>query len=85
MYNRNGWKLFSCYQILESTSAVTKSASTLSSLIEYTLGDFVAAIYEVDCHVYMGTIAEVDEPDSEVVFSIFKIRFTNLLLATEVR
>ena len=43
-YNYDGWKSFSRSEISESASTVTESVSTLSSLIKYALGDFVAAI-----------------------------------------
>ena len=37
----------------------------LSSLIEYAPGDFVAAIYEVEHHVYIGTVVKIDESDNQ--------------------
>ena len=48
---------------------ITKSASALSSLIEYALGDFVADIYEVDHHIYKGTVVKINESDNEVLVS----------------
>ena len=68
-HNCNGWKSFSHFQILKSTSIVTESAPTSSSLIEYALGDSVAAIYEVDHHVYIGTVVEIEESNNEVLVS----------------
>ena len=63
-YNCDECKSFSRSQILEFASTVSKSASISSSLIEYTLGYFVAAIYEVEHHVYVGTAVEIDESDN---------------------
>ena len=55
-----------------SLHQITKSASTSSSLIEYALGDFVAAIYEVDPHVFIGTAVKIDETDNEVLVSFME-------------
>ena len=63
-YNCYECKSFSRSQILEFASTVSNSASISSSLIEYTLGYFVAAIYEVEHHVYVGTAVEIDESDN---------------------
>ena len=59
--------------VFSFTSTVTECASTLSSLIEYALGDFVAAIYEVDHLVYIGTDVEIDESDIEVLVSFMEL------------
>ena len=48
-----------------SPHQIIKSASTLSSLIEYAPGDFVAAIYEVEHQVYIGTVVKIDESDNQ--------------------
>ena len=48
-------------KISESISNVTESASTLSSLIEYVLGDFIAAINKDGHYVYIGTAVEIDD------------------------
>ena len=46
---------------------ITKSAFTLSSLIEFALRDFVVDIYEVDHNIYMGTVVKINESDNEVL------------------
>ena len=46
---------------------ITKSASTLSSLIEFALRDFIVDIYEVDHNIYMGTAVKINESDNEVL------------------
>ena len=51
---------------------ITKSASTLSSLIEYALRDFVADIHEVDRHVYIGTVVKINESGNEVLVSFME-------------
>ena len=51
---------------------ITKSASTLSSLIEYALGDFVADVYEVDHYVYIGAVVKMNESDNEVLVSFME-------------
>ena len=48
-----------------SRHQITNSASILSSLIEYALGDFLAAIYEVDHHVYIRTVIKIDKSYNE--------------------
>ena len=55
--------------VFSFTSTVTECASTSSSLIEYALRDFVAAIYEVDHLIYIGTDVEIYESDIEVLVS----------------
>ena len=41
-------------------------------MIEYALGDFVAAIYEVDHHIYIGTVVKIDESHNEVLVSFME-------------
>lgn len=55
------WILRITVKISESISNVTESASTLSSLIEYALGDFIAAINKDGHYVYIGTAVEIDD------------------------
>lgn len=43
-----------------------------SSLIEYALRDFVEAFYEVDHHMYIWTVAEIDKLDNEVLVSFMQ-------------
>ena len=71
-FNCDWWKSFACSQISKSTSTVTECASTSSSLIEYAIGDFVAAVYEFDHLVYIGTVVEIDESDNEVLVSFME-------------
>ena len=71
-YNCDGWNSFSCFQISDFASTVNKSVFTSSSSIEYPLRDFVTAIYEVDHHVYIGTVLEIDELDNEVLVSFME-------------
>ena len=39
---------------------------------EYAIGDFVAAVYEFDHLVYIGTVVEIDESDNEVLVSFME-------------
>ena len=52
---------------------ITKSAYTLSSLIEYARGDFVVDIYEVDHHIYKGTVVKINESDNEFLVSFMEL------------
>ena len=52
--------------------SASESAFTLSSLREYTLGDFVAAIYEVDHLIYRGTVVKIGKSDNEVLVSFME-------------
>ena len=70
--NCNDWKSFSGSQIPGSASTVTESAFTLSSLIEYAPGDFIATIYEADHHVYVGTVVEIGGSDNKVLVSFME-------------
>ena len=51
---------------------ITKSTSTLLSLVEYALGDFVVDIYEVDHHIYKGTVVKINESANEVLVSFME-------------
>ena len=85
-YNCDGWKSFSCSLISESVSNY-QSALILSSLIKYTLGDFVADIlwswpsglYR-DCCKNKWVRSIFHRP-----ISSFQIKLTNLSLAKETR
>ena len=46
--------------------------SRSSSLIEYALRDFVEAIYEVNHHMYIWTVAEIGKLDNEVLVSFMQ-------------
>ena len=59
-------------EIIFSTSTITECVSKLSSLIEYAIGDFFAAVYEVDHLVPIGTALEIDESDNEVLTSFME-------------